>query len=160
MDTAQTKTTKPKKASGSKLGIILGILGLIGGIILLTNQIVFSSHSANTTATVVSYELINTSAKGCHYHPQVSFTTANGQKATALLDNANVCDPPATGTAMKISYNTNDPSEAQKSSWGATWGPVVAAFLLGALFLSIGIGSFRSAHKQNKLAQQNDTQRK
>ena len=148
---------KPKRPKGDygfvspTIWLVIGLMFVIGGVVPLIGEIVFTSHSATATATMTGWHSYESSGKngcgGTAYDPVVAFTTSNGRHATATLSNMLICNKPSKGSTVKIDYDTTNPSNAQFPSASDNWGYSIGAVVLGVVLLLPAIGMYRSTIK-------------
>lgn len=141
--------------SAAVFPLVIGAFFFVGGMFVLTDQIVFASHGTTTTATVVGYRTHNTGGKhGCGgpgYYPVVSFADSGGRQVTATLSNRRICDRPAKGETVRVEYDGTDPSHA-KFPGASNWATPVIAVAGGGLFLAGGVAVLVSTVRRRKAA--------
>lgn len=149
---------KPKKPgpgyTASIFWLVVGVavfaVGLFVGVL---PQVILSTHSATTTATVTGYHTYRDSGKGScggtAYDPVVAFTTSDGRHGTATLTNVKICTAPSNGATFSIRYDTTDPTNAEVES-AQNWTFPIIALVVGLLLVLIGIGMLRSTRKARR----------
>lgn len=143
------KKKRPQKAgpgfAAAGFGLALGLFFFVGGLIYLRGEIVFTAHAVKTDATVVGYHTLRPRkgsqciTLGPEYAPIVAFTDTHGRRATASLENRQICTKPVKGSKLQISYDPANPSKAQLPSIGDDWVAPVISIIFGGFFTLIGV---------------------
>lgn len=118
--------------------LALGLGLLIGAMYSYNSTRTFLASSVQTQGVLLDYE-VSSGEDGDVYCPVVQFTTAQGQEIIYHSNTGSNMQPWAIGSAVKMRYDSQNPSRARIDSWFGLWFLTLILGALGGMFVVVPI---------------------
>jgi hypothetical protein len=119
--------------------LAFGVAALIGSVVTLVLAAQFVAGAERATGTVVDFDVTIDSEGDETFYPVVRFATADGNEIVFTSSSGSYPPSQSPGDRVDVLYDPDDPDDARLSGFFDLWGVPGIAFVLGAVFIAVGL---------------------